>query len=340
MTAPLITMRLHHWLLVLLFIALCGVAYWFVFAAPLNVQVSAPMRGPAVEAVYATGNVEPVRWAKVGPKSTARIVEILVREGERVTRNQLLARLNDDEARARADQLAAQERLLRDEVKRLTPLLDKGYVGRQAYDRAVSEHRQAQANLDAARHVVKELSLRAPMDGVVLRQDGEPGETAIGAQVLFWVGEASPLRITAEVDEEDIPRVQPGQRVVIKADAFPAEALEGAVGEITPKGDPLNKSYRVRVTLPSGTKLQIGMTTEVNIITRATPDALLVPLSAVANGALWVVRDGKTERRAVKTGAADDQRIEIIEGLTGAEQIIVTPPADLKEGQPVRVKAR
>ncbi len=331
-------MRPRYWLLVLSAVVLGGAALWFIFAASLNVKVIAPVRGPAVEAVYATGNVEPVRWAKVGPKGTARIVEILAREGERVTRNQLLARLNDDEARARADQLAAQARLLRDEVQRLTPLLNKGYVGKQAYDRAVSEQRQAQANLDAARHVVEELSLRAPMDGIVLRQDGEPGETVTGAQVLFWVGEASPLRITAEVDEEDIPRVRPGQRVIIKADAFPAEALEGALGEITPKGDPLNKSYRVRVTLPPDTKLRIGMTTEVNIITRATPDALLVPLSAVSNGALWVVRDGKAERRAVKTGAADDQRIEIIEGLTGAEQIIVTPAADLKEGQAVRAK--
>ncbi len=276
----------------------------------------------------------------MGAKGAARIVEILAREGERVTRNQLLARLNDDEARARVDQLAAQARLLRDEVQRLTPLFNKGYVGKQAYDRAVSEQRQAQANLDAARHVVAELSLRAPMDGIVLRQDGEPGETVTGAEVLFWVGETSPLRITAEVDEEDIPRVRPGQRVVIKADAFPAEALEGALGEITPKGDPLSKSYRVRVTLPPDTKLRIGMTTEVNIITRATPDALLVPSSAVSNGALWLVRDGKVQRRAVKTGAADHLRIEIIEGLTGAEQIIVTPAADLKEGQAVRITQR
>jgi RND family efflux transporter MFP subunit len=331
-------MRPRYWLLAVSAVALGGALFWFVFSSTPRVQVTAPLRGPAVEAVYATGNVEPVHWAKIGPKSTARIVEILAREGERVKRNQLLARLNDDEARARAAQLAAQERLLRDEVKRLTPLFEKGYVGRQAYDRAVSEHRQAEANLAAARHVVAELSLRAPMDGVVLRQDGEPGETATSAQVLFWVGEASPLRITAEVDEEDIPRVRSGQRVVIKADAFPSEMLEGTVGEITPKGDPLNKSYRVRVALPPDIKLQIGMTTEVNIVTRATLDAWLLPLSAVANGALWLVQDGKAERRAVKTGAADDKQIEIIEGLTGAEQIILNPPADLKPGQAVRVK--
>lgn len=333
-------MRLRSLIFILLCVLPAGAGTYYYLTLPVTVSVTSPVRGPAVEAVYATGNVEPLRWAKVGPKGTARIVEILAREGERVRRNQLLARLNDDEARARADQLAAQERLLQSEVKRLTPLFNKGYVGKQAYDRAVSERRQAQANLAAAQQVVNDLSLRAPMDGTVLRQDGEPGETVTGTQVLFWVGETSPLRITAEVDEEDIPRVKIGQRVVIKADAFPGATPEGTVGDITPMGDPINKSYRVRISLPADTRLKIGMTTEINIITRATPDALLVPLSSVANGALWVVRDGKAERRGVKTGAVDDKQIEITDGLTGAESVIVTPPADLKEGQPVRVKAR
>lgn len=333
-------MRARHLLFVALLILLAGAGVYAYLAAPISVGVAHPVRGPAVEAVYATGNVEPVRWAKVGPKSTARIVQILVREGAQVTHNQLLARLDDDEARARVDQLSAQERLLHSEVKRLTPLLPKGYVGKQAYDRAVSEHRQAQANLAAARSVVDNLRLRAPMDGVVLRQDGEPGETVTSTQVLFWVGETSPLRITSEVDEEDIPRVHAGQRVVIKADAFPAEAQEGTVGEITPKGDPVNKSYRVRVSLPADTRLKIGMTTEVNIIVRASQNALLVPTSAVTNGAVWVVRNGKAERVSVTTGAVDDQRIEITAGLGNDDEIIVAPPAGLKPGSSVRTQAQ
>lgn len=333
-------MPIRYPLLALLFVTLAGAGVFAYFQSQTGVTVTRPVRGPAVEAVYATGEVEPVRWAKVGPKSTARIVEIRAREGDRVVRHQLLARLSDEEASARVDQLAAQEHLLRDEVTRLTPLLAKGYVGRQAYDRAVSDQRQARANLDAARHVLDDLHLRAPMDGVVLRRDGEPGETVTSSQVLFWIGETSPLRITAEVDEEDIPRVQAGQRVVIKADAFPAEALEGSVGEITPKGDPLNKSYRVRIGLPADTRLKIGMTTEINIIVRKTQNALLVPVSAVSNGAVWVVRNGTTERVSVKTGAADDQRIEITVGLGDHDDVIVTPPAGLKPGQTVRLKTQ
>ncbi|MDO9371386.1 MAG: efflux RND transporter periplasmic adaptor subunit [Gammaproteobacteria bacterium] len=333
-------MRTRHIIFALIFVILAAGGGFAFFLSQPTVTVAHPVRGPAVEAVYATGEVEPVRWAKVSPKSTARIVEILAREGDRVQRHQLLARLSDDEAGARVDQLATQERTLRDEVQRLTPLLPKGYVGKQAYDRAVSEHRQSRATLDAARHVLDDLRLRSPMSGVVLRQDGEVGETANSMQVLFWVGELKPLRITAEVDEEDILRIRPGSRTLIKADAFPGQVLEGRVAEITPKGDPVNKSYRVRVALPDDTPLKTGMTTEINIIARETNNALLIPASAVTNNTVWVVRAGKAERVAVKTGAATEQRIEITAGLADNDDIIVAPPADLKPGQSVRAKVQ
>lgn len=332
-------MRFSHGLRVVMPVVLLGVAGFVWYASRNSIVVVGPVwHGPAVEAVYATGTVEPVRWAKVGPKSTGRIVEILAHEGDRVARNALLARLNDDEASAKVDQLAAQERLLRSEVKRLTPLLPKGYVGKQAYDRAVSEHRQAEAALDAARHVLDDLRIVSPMEGVVLRQDGEVGETVTNSQILFWVGELTPLRVTAEVDEEDIPRVRLGQRVLIKADAFPDQVLEGLVNEITPKGDPINKSYRVRVGLPADTPLRIGMTAEINVIVREQSNALLAPTGALVNGALWVARDGKAHRVAVKTGVADENKVEILEGLSGDEQVILSPPQDLKEGRTLRIK--
>lgn len=331
-------MRLRSLTFIILCVLLAGAGTYYYLTLPVSVSVTPPVRGPAVEAVYATGNVEPLRWAKVGPKGTARIEQILVREGEQVKDGQVLARLNDVEARARVAQLIAQERLLHSEVQRLTPLLAKGYVGKQAYDRVVSDRRQAQANLAGAQQVVNDLSLRAPMNGIVLRQDGEPGETVTSTQVLFWVGETSPLRITAEVDEEDIPRVKTGQRVVIKADAFPGATPEGTVGDITPMGDPINKSYRVRISLPADTRLKIGMTTEVNIIVRETPQALLVPYAAVANGKAWRVRDGKAEPVTVTTGAFDAQRIEILTGLSEQDVVIVTPPPEMKAGDRVRIK--
>ena len=100
------------------------------------------------------------------------------------------------------------------------------------------------------------------MDGVVLREDGEVGEVVDSNTVLYRIGLPKPLQLVAEVNEEDIPRVQVGQTVLLRFDAFTDQRLTGSVREITPAGDPVAKTYRVRVALPDDTPLMIGMSVE------------------------------------------------------------------------------
>lgn len=321
-------------------VALAGAGaagYWLFGRAPL-VTVGAVQRGPAVEAVYATGTVEPVHWAKVGPTVKGRLAEVLVGEGQRVSAGQTLARLEDTKARAEIAELAAREQFLREEVRRLGQLVRDQVASRAAHDKAQSELAQVQALARAAAQRLADLSLIAPLSGVVLRRDGAVGEIVDTNQVLFWVGQLRPLWIVAEVDEEDIPRVRLGQVTLIKSDAFVDRVLQGSVSEITLKGDPLNKSYRVRVALPDDTPLLVGMTAEVNIVLRAEEAALLVPSSAVVKGAVWVVEQGRARRRPVVTGVVGDDRVEIRSGLDGDARIILAPPASLTPDAPVRVE--
>lgn len=320
---------------ILLVVATAAAAFWFARFNPA-VLVAQTARGPAVEAVYATAVVEPVFWARVGPRDTGRIADLLRREGDAVKRGEVLARLDDREALARIDEMETRANFLDGEVKRLAPLVELQYASRQAYDRAISDLGQARASLAGARQRLDDLILRAPLDGVVLRRDSEIGEVVSSVATLFWVGRPRPLRAVAEVDEEDIPRVRPGQTVLIKSDAFADRVLEGQVHEITPKGDPVNKSYRVYVALPDDTPLLIGMTLETNIVVRQTPHALLVPSGAVVQGAVWLVADGRARRQPVKIGVQGAGRIEIESGLTDGATVIVAPPDSLNDGMRVR----
>ncbi len=303
-----------------------------------EVTAEAPARGPAVEAVYATGVVEPVHMARVAPLAAARVREILKRDGDAVKKGTPLAKLDDREARGNVESLVARRDFLAKERDRQRELYEKKFISRQGLDRAESDLAQAEAALAAARRPLSETVLASPMDGVVLRQDGEPGEMLSAGQVIFWVGEPKALRITAEVDEEDIPRVAPGQKALIKSDAFPARALEGTVGEITPKGDPLNKNYRVRIALPADTPLKIGMTVEVNLVIRTVADALLVPATALVGGRVFVVNEGRAHAREVKVGVKGSQKVQIESGLKGDERVISSPPSDLAPGDEIRVK--
>lgn len=311
-------------------VAVIGYLLFQKFSTSAN--LAQPERGRAVRAVYATGVIEPVRWSRITSLIKGRIKEVHVEEQQAVKEGDLLITLNATEEEAQLEELEARAAYLKKEVARLRPLQKQGYTSREKFDRTESEYEQVQAAIRAARDRIEDLRITAPIDGVVLREDAEPGEIADSADALIWVGDPSALRVNTEVDEEDIPLVEAGQTALVKADAFPNRAIEGEVSSITPKGDPVNKIYRVYVSLPEDHPLKIGMTTEVNIIIREKPDALLIPASALVNSHVWVVENKRARKRSVKTGVQTENKIEVLDGLAEEDTIVVRPPKDIREG--------
>lgn len=325
--------------LVVVCVAAAAVAGYLYLARPL-VAVASPVRGEAVEAIYATGVVEPVTWAKVTPMVRGRVVDLCKCEGRSIGKGDFLARLDDAEEQARLRELEARAGFLESDMKRYSRLIERDYVSAQTYQRAVSAFDGVRAEIAAERKRLDDHTIRAPIDGVVLRRDGEVGEIVDSDDVLFWVGEPNPLWIIADVDEEDIPRISVGQQALIKADAFPDAVLLGEVQTITPKGDPINKSFRVRVALPADTPLMIGMTTEINIVVETVDKALLVPADAVVDGRVFTVVDGRARARPIETGIVTPAMAQITAGLEEGARVVAAPPAGLEDGDRVRVGAR
>lgn len=333
-------------LLVLLVAAALGLGGWFWWQArPPAVTVAQPVRGPAVEAVYATGTVEPRREAELASTVTGRIRDYPVAEGQPVIAGATLVQLDDLTARADLQALQARVDYLRSDLERSRQLLGGGHVSRQAYDLKASELAQAEAAAEAQRQRLMDLTLVAPFDAVVLRRDHEVGEVVQPGDVLLWLGTPPPYEIEAQVDEEDIPRVSLGQTALIKADAFPGADLRARVAEIAPMGDPVNKQYRVRLLLPPDSPLMIGMTVETNVITRRSEDALLIPEDALVGRSVFVVHESpdvtgwRALRRDVTPGVYGDGLVEVLQGLEPEARVVVAPPPGLEHGESVRLEA-
>jgi RND family efflux transporter MFP subunit len=312
-----------------------GLAWWRLGRAP-EVTFVAPFRGTAVEIVYGTGAVEPERWAKVASLIRNRIVELCYCEGKTVAKGDVLARLDDREVKAQLQELRAREDFAKREMARVTDLLGRGVASTQAFERISSDLRQIQGLISVQLERLADYTIVAPMDGLVLRRDGEIGEIAETGQVLFRVGVPKPLQVVAEVNEEDIPRVAVGQTVLLRTDAFVGRRLEGKVLEITPMGDAVAKTYRIRIALPDDTPLIVGMSVEANVVTREKANALLVPADAV-QGQQVLVLDGDLVRlRKVEIGIRGTRSIEILSGLAEGERIASPMPAALSDGSSVR----
>ena len=322
-------------------ILLAGVIY-LLFLQPPTVLVATPTRGPAVEAVYATGTVEPIRYARVGTKVSGRLTEVVAREGAPVEAGQVLAVIDAREEISRVQKLSARLQLAASELERTRTLRRAGHVSAAVLDQMETAHAAALAALKGAQARLDEHFITAPVAGTILRSENQLkiGDMAQPGQVLFMVGDATALQIDAEVDEEDILKVADGQEALIRADAFDRQVLRGTVSGITPHGDPIARTYRVYIALPDDTPLVSGMTTEINIVVRREENALLVPLSAITGSAVWVVEDGRTQLRPVTLGTVGNMEAEILTGLSEDDIIVVNSAAGIAEGRRVRPDAR
>jgi RND family efflux transporter MFP subunit len=317
-------------------VAIAGLLWWR-FGRGLEVTAVTPIRGTAVEIVYGTGAVEPVRWAKVASLLRQRIVDLCYCESKQVAKGDVLARLDDKEARAQLNELRAREDFAKREFTRVTELIGRGVASTQAFERISSDLRQIQGLISVQMEKLDAYTITAPIDGVVLRRDGEIGEIAEQGQILFRVGAPTPLHVVAEVNEEDIPRVAIDQTVLLRTDAFPGQRLEGKVYEITPMGDAVAKTYRIRISLPNDTPLHIGMSVEANIVTREKANALLVPADAVIGSRVFAVDGNRVRARQIEVGIRGARQIEILSGLKESERVVAPAPESLADGQRVRV---
>lgn len=298
---------------------------------PLPVRTAQVGRGEAVEAVYASGVVEYVRQARVAPVVSAPILRVLVAEGQMVAAGQVLAQLDDGPQMGTTLQLEAQAAQVRAQERRVRRLSEAGFAAPAALEDVVSQLHAAEAAAQSARARQADYRIRSPFAGRVLRREAEPGDLARTGTAMFVIADPAALRVTADIDERDVGRLSPGQEAVLQSDAFPGRTFPARLSELTPQGDAASRVFRARLSMPSDTPLRPGMTVESNLVVARRPSALLAPTEAIADGRVWVVRDGRAVSRQVSTGARGVKRTEILSGLAPGDEVILAPPARLRE---------
>lgn len=314
-----------------------GVLYWF-FLMPPQVRLIAPVRGAAAEVVYATGIVEPIRWAKIMPLQKRRLISVCECEGKTVQAGDELARQDQSQEQAVLNELMARREQLMRDLERVTDLFERQVGPANAVDQAKTALKEIDARISAAKQAMKDLVLTAPIDGVVLRADFQIGEIVGAGDAVFWVGQPRPLRVTADVNEEDIAKVKRGQNVLLRHEGFEENELKATVFDVTPKGDPVSKTFRVHFDLPEDSPLLIGMSVEANIVVREKSDALLVPAEAIVDGALYRVENGRVIKAPVTLGVRGNRFVEVISGLDEQSMFISPIPSTIQPGH--RVSAR
>jgi RND family efflux transporter MFP subunit len=327
-------MRFRYMIAGVAVIALGAGSYFFYFKPALLVKASTATLAPISEFIYATGTVEPIQLAKVVPLQRRRVIELCRCEGQSVKKGQVLGRQDDAEERAVLRELELRHQQLVRERDRA----DKDKAPKAEMEKRESAVKEASSRISAQNSRLETLVFQAPMDGMVLRRDGEVGEIAGPTDVLFWVGKPSPLQIAAEINEEEITKIAVGQTAFLSSEAFSRQQLRASVSHITPKGDPTKKTFRIYLLLPADSPLRIGMTVEANIVFRQKPSAVVVPVDSVLANAVQIVSGGVVRRVPVSTGVRGSQFVEVLSGVPAGAVVLSPARPEIAEGARVRTE--
>jgi cobalt-zinc-cadmium efflux system membrane fusion protein len=171
-------------------------------------------------------------------------------------------------------------------------------------------------------------SLNSPIDGIVVERNATVGASVGTDANLFKIIDLSRVWIDADVFEKDLPRVRPGQEVKLKVTAFPESTFSGKVILINSVLDPETRTVKVRteVANPDG-RLKPDMFANVQIITDVNRAAISIPQSAVLNDegkTIVFVADGDGyKKRQVQAGIRNNDRVEIVDGLSAGDKVVV-----------------
>jgi len=191
----------------------------------------------------------------------------------------------------------------------------------------------ARESLDQAQKNLDETTITAPFDGVIASVSAEEGDTVTATMTIVHMVNPSSMELTVELDEIDIPAVQPGQETIITFDALPDDGFTGSVITILPVPKEVSGvvlyDVKIKLDVPEGSGIRIGMSADADIIIDRRSDVLLVPDRAIekddqGNPVVKIVIDEEITDRPVVTGISDGFDTEIISGLSEGETVIET----------------
>lgn len=342
-------------------------------AVPMTVDVSTVGRSELIDYVTVVGNLIGKATVDVVPRVAGRIESIQVQLGDRVTRGQAVAKLEDRAVREQVNQVRANIEVNQATLKarendavvaknafdRARTSFERGLVSQQGLEDAEARYNSAasqvtvaqaqlvstQARLDELTVTLNDTSVLSPVDGFVGRRNLDVGAFAGANTVIISVVDIGLVRMVANLVEKDFRRVQSGAPALVEVDAFPGEQFTGHVSRVAPVFDPATRTATMEIEVPNpGYRLKPGMYARVRLTAERKPDALTVERAAVVDvqgrRGVYVVGEGDVAQfQEVETGLSDTQRIEILSGVAEGTRVVTTGALAIRNGERILTAA-
>lgn len=318
-------------------------------SAPLNafyVRTAPVASGDLSDVIHVTGIIQSDTEAKPAFKTGGVIAKTHVKEGDRVRKGQLLARLVMTEIEAQATQAKfALDKAMRDQT-RAQNLYNDSIATLEQLQNATTAVDMAKKALQIAEFNAAYSEVRSPIEGKVVRQLLHEGEiVGPGVPVFYIIGvQQRDWKILAGLTDKNFGRVRVGNSATITLDAYPGVTMEGKVKRLSDVANPLSGTFDAEISVPSkDNRIAAGMLAHVMIKPAAGNAYPVIPVEALVSsngkvGKVYVPNNGFAEKRTVQIHSFDGEQVSILSGLEGVTEVITAGSGFLEDGDAIIIE--
>jgi membrane fusion protein, multidrug efflux system len=294
------------------------------------------------ETITATGTLRADESVELQAEASGKVVAINFVEGGRVKKGDLLLKLNDAPLRASLARATQKKELAQAQERRLATLVAQKLVTQYDYDTVRSEVGVQDAEIALALAQIAETEIRAPFDGVVGLRFVSMGAYVNATTRIATLQQLDQLKMDFSVPEKYAAQIKPGRLVTFRT--ADGAQHKGEIYAVDPRIDSSTRTVLGRAFCRNDRgRLLPGAFASVEIALAQLDDALLIPAQAIIPGlddrSVFVLQDGKAQRRSIQTGARNASTVHVLAGLAPGDEVITSGLVQLRAGQAIMASA-
>lgn len=309
------------------------------------------VENPALDTIVVNsslmGLVEPSDLYYVTPKMPGEVTEVMVKTGDTVEEGQILAKVDTkqvDAAKITMDTARVSMQDAQTNLQRMQVLYESGDISAQSFEQMRSNAQMAKLQYEGAKlayDIQLEYSqITAPISGKIESCDVEAKDMVSQSSVFCVISGEGTRTVSFSVPERVVGGLQVGDGITVEKNGT---LYEGQIAEIASMVNQQTGLFKVKADVADGDALMNGSYAKVTVEAQKAENILTVPVKSVyykdGNPFVYLYQDGIVTERAITTGLSDNDRIQVTDGVTEAEQVIVSWTTDLYEGANVAVSS-
>ncbi|AEI47139.1 efflux transporter, RND family, MFP subunit [Runella slithyformis DSM 19594] len=305
----------------------------------VDVMVAAPQ--PITNVIEANGTIIPGEFTELRPEVSGRLTYLNVPEGKSVAQGTVLARINSADLEAQVQRTKVQLETATKTEERLKQLLDVNGINQSDYDAALNTVNTLKADVAYTQTLIDKTVVRAPFTGTVGLRQVSPGAYVTPASILATMQQLGKMKIDFTLPEENSDLIRIGSVVKVKLEGRDTTMRKATVIALEPQANRLTRNLMVRAVLDDA-RVNPGAFAKVIISSGNNKKAILIPTNAIIpddkNNQVIIVKEGKATFVNVQTGTRTANNVEITQGISEGDSVVVTGVLFAKPGSTLKVR--